>query len=80
MQKDLQLMQVDIVSNNGSTFDIATKNILLNTRGIFEDIGDSPVYVSNDTKYLNFTIVKDGKTIVKQFDKSYQDWMIQEYE
>lgn len=36
VQDDLQLMQVDIVQNNSTTFDLAVKNVLLNTRGIFE--------------------------------------------
>lgn len=79
LQSDLQLMQIDIIANNNSTYDIATKNILLNTRGIFENVDTSDLNISVSTKYLNYVFVKDGTSTVYQFDKQYQHWMVNEY-
>ena len=79
LQDDLQLMQVDIVVNDATSYDIVTKNILLNTRGIFENISWSVLSISSSTKYLNYVIVKDWTSTVYQFDKQYQHWLVNEY-
>lgn len=79
LQKDLQLMQVDIVANNNSTFDIATKNILVNTRGIFERITGSAINIAVSSKHLSYMALKDWTTTVYQFDKQYQHWLVNEY-
>lgn len=59
VQDDLQLMQVDIVQNNSTTFDLAVKNVLLNTRGIFEDVSGGTIEIHNHGKFLHFLHVKD---------------------
>lgn len=80
LQEDLQLMQVDVVQNNTTTFDLAIKNILLNTRGVFEDISGGEINIASSKNFLNFICVKDGSSINYEFDKQYQHWIIQEYE
>lgn len=80
LQEDQQLMQVDIVQSNSTTFDLVIKNILLNTRGIFEDIVGGDVNISSGMKHLNFVYVKNGNSTNYEFDKSYQHWILNEYE
>lgn len=79
LQDDKQLMQVDLVQNNNTSFNVVTKNILTQNRGKFEDLSGGEIFINISDRYINFLYIKDGDTINIQYDKQYTHWIDNEY-
>jgi len=79
LQKDKQLMQVDVKKVNLTTYELNVKNALLNTRWIFDALSWWEFYLTASQNYLNFLYQKDWSTTNYQFNKQYQHWIINEY-
>lgn len=80
LQDDGQLMQVDLVQNNNTSFNVAVRNILTQNRWKFDFLkpgGD--IYISSSSRYLNFLYLYDWNTTNIQYDKQYTHWIDQEY-
>ena len=78
-QDDKQLMQVDLVQNNNTSFNVATKNILTQNRGKFSWLSGGEVHISISDRYLNFLYINGDDTTNIQYDKQYTHWIDQEY-
>ena len=79
LQADKQLMQVDLVQNNNTSFNVAVKNILTQNRGKFEDLSGGEVFINVNDRYINFLWVNNANTINIQYDKQYTHWIENEY-
>lgn len=79
LQKDKQLKQIDIVQNNSTTFDLIVKDVLSQTRWLFNELDWWEVFINSSQRFLNFLYVKDWVTVNYQYDKMYQDFMENEY-
>lgn len=79
VQADKQLVQIDIVTLNATTYDMITKNIEYNTRWLFEWITWWSIYVNHTDRYINFCNIDWDNTTIYQYDKQYQHWLINEF-
>jgi len=79
LQDDAQLMQVDIKKTNQTTYELNVKNVLLNSRWIFESFKWWEIAIHSSNKYLNFIYRNLWNTTNYQFDKQYQHWLINSY-
>ena len=78
-QTDKQLMQVDLVQNNNTSFNVVVKNILTQNRGKFEDLSGGEVLINVSDRYINFLYINNWDTINIQYDKQYTHWIEHEY-
>jgi hypothetical protein len=79
LQADKQLMQVDLVQNNNTSFNVSVKNILTQNRGKFEDLSGGEVFINVSDRYINFLWVNGSDTTNIQYDKQYTHWIENEY-
>jgi len=75
LQADKQLMQVDLVQNNNTSFNVSVKNILTQNRGKFEDLSGGEVFINISDRYINFLWVNGADTTNIQYDKQYTHWI-----
>lgn len=78
-QDDKQLMQVDLVQNNNTSFNVVTKNILTQNRGKFSSLSWWEVRINISDRYLNFLYINGNDTTNIQYDKQYTHWIDNEY-
>lgn len=79
LQADKQLMQVDLIQNNNTSFNVAVKNILTQNRGKFEDLSGGEIFINVNDRYINFLWVNGSNTTNIQYDKQYTHWIENEY-
>ena len=79
LQNDKQLVQVDLVQNNNTSFNVVTKPALTQSRGKFEDLSGGEVFINSSDRFLNFLYVKESDTLNIQYDKYYNHWIDNEY-
>ncbi len=75
LQADKQLMQVDLVQNNNTSFNVSVKNILTQNRGKFEDLSGGEIFINVSDRYINFLWVNGSDTTNIQYDKQYIHWI-----
>lgn len=75
LQADKQLMQVDLIQNNNTSFNVAVKNILTQNRGKFEDLSGGEIFINVSDRYINFLWVNGTDTTNIQYDKQYTHWI-----
>jgi len=80
LQDDLQLMQIDIVTNSTTSYDLNVKNVNINTKWVFEWLEEWDCLIHDSTNYLNFIFTKDWDSIDYQYDKQYQHWLVNNYD
>ena len=84
LQKDKQLVQIEIVSVSELTFNMVAKNIQTNTRWLFESITTWNVITSENDRFLNFINIEVLETwklsTIYQYDKQYNHWLIDKIE
>ncbi len=73
------LKQFDIVTFNATTYDIIEKEVTYNTRWLFESLVWWEIYIDADDRFINFCNIYNWNTIIFQYDKQYQHWLLQEY-
>lgn len=79
LQKDKQLMQVDIVSNNSTAYDINTTNVLKGSRWFFEGLGAWEVNITASDRFLNIIYSDWVDSTNYQYDNQDSHWLINEY-
>lgn len=57
LQKDKQLMELDIVQNDSVSFDVVAKNIMESNRGFFESLpNEGTVFATAGDSRIHFTL------------------------
>ena len=79
LQKDKQLKQIDIVQNNTTTFDLKLIDVIPQTKWLFNSLEWWEVFITSDSRMINFLHIKDWVTTNYQYDKMYQHFIEQEY-
>ena len=85
LQSNRQLVECDVKQYDANTFDVITKNVMENTRGLFvEYLEPNWVVTAKMTnRFMNYVMRywnELSKTRVFQYDKQLKHWLINEYE
>lgn len=80
MQKDKELMSLNINQTNGTAFNVEATNALPNSRGLFEDIEGWEFVASAHDRFISYIHRKDGKSTIFEWDKQLEHWLIHTFD
>lgn len=80
LQKDKQLMEVNVQQSNSSTFDLVTRNVMAWSRWLFESFSWGQVIITSSDRFMKYIHIKeDWTSYIQEYDKQYQHWIGHSY-
>lgn len=80
LQSDKQLMKIDIVQNNNTSFEIAASNMMITNRWLFEDLSGGEVLVFKHDRFHSYVWNNAWAARVFEFDKQFNHWIIHTFD